>query len=334
MQHSSKKKDNEVSFKQPAAAQPPTKYTLAFVRYSLQTLWLLTVSDIGTFVVPGTAFGMFGALAGPLLTTSDSPDLFEILGRLPLVFLWNFAYLCIFTLANQRLPESVLEDSLNKPWRPLPSGRLTIIGTRRILLAALPVVLTINYLLGAWEETALLFCLTWMYNDLKGGDEDFILRNLIISGAFFLYNKGSLKVASGPNYNTPLPRTWLWLSIVSGVIFTTMHVQDMADQEGDGAKGRRSAPIVLGDRTARWTVAIPTAIWAVVCPLFWRMGPVGYIVPVGLGFYIVGRELWLQNPVADKKTWHYWCLWTACLYVLPLAKDPRAFSLFLKAHSI
>lgn len=123
-----------------------------------------------TFVGPDSAFGIFGALAGPLLLDNADKPL-NVLARVPLVVLFNWSNLLIFDLANQRLPESVEEDRFNKPHRPLPLGRMTPLSARRLLLASLPVVFVINYLVGPWVETSILFTLTWMYNDLGGGDE-------------------------------------------------------------------------------------------------------------------------------------------------------------------
>ncbi len=105
----------------------------------------------------------------PFADNGDEP--LKVIARAPLVVLYNWGNLLIFDLANQRTPESAEEDRINKPHRPLPTGRMTPLQARRLLLASLPVVLTINYFLGPWIETALLFTLTWMYNDLGGGDE-------------------------------------------------------------------------------------------------------------------------------------------------------------------
>lgn len=298
--------------------------------YLVGTFWLFTKSDFATFVIPDTVFGIFGALAGPLLTMNESPDLLVILSRTPQVLLYNWANLLIFDLANQRLPEAVVEDSCNKPWRPLPSGRITVPQTRRLLLASLPVVLAINWSLGAWEETALLFALTWMYNDLNGGEEDFIVRNLIIGLAFGLYNGGALKIACGIDQSISTPG-YHWVVLISCVIMTTMHVQDMKDQAGDKARGRRSAPLVLGDTAARWTIAVPIVVWSVACPLFLSVGPLGYLITGGAGSLIVGRIFMLRSVEADRKTWKLWTAWTALLYLLPLIKSPLAFSTFIES---
>jgi 4-hydroxybenzoate polyprenyltransferase len=298
----------------------------------IKTLWLFTESDFATFVIPDTAFGIFAVLSGPLLTANDAPDLLEIFGRLPKVLLWNWLNLLVFDLANQRHLESVTEDSINKPWRPLPSGRISVAQTRRLLLVTLPLVLAMSYLLGAWEETALLFALTWMYNDLGGGDEDFVTRNTIIAFAFSQYNKGALRIASRSAQFSVALGTWQWLAITSGVIGTTMHVQDMKDQEGDRAKNRRTAPLVVGDGPARWTIAIPVAFWSAACPLFWGLGPLGYALPAGIGAIIVIRILLLRNFKADRNTWRLWTFWTAIIWMLPVFKDYSVFVRFFRTE--
>ncbi|OGM50091.1 hypothetical protein ABOM_001251 [Aspergillus bombycis] len=72
-----------------------------------ETLWLFTDSDFATFVIPDTAFGIFAALSAPVLSHTSSPDLVQVLERVPAVMLWNWLNLLIFDLANQRHPESV-----------------------------------------------------------------------------------------------------------------------------------------------------------------------------------------------------------------------------------
>lgn len=296
----------------------------------VQILWLITESDFITFCIPCTAFGLFGALAGPLLTTNNNPDVKEILGRVPQVLIWNWLNLLVFDIANQRFPDSAVEDTLNKPWRPLPTGLITAIQMRRLLLVTLPIALAINYLLGAWEETVLLFCMDWMYNDLKGMDEDFLVRNLLIALGYGMYHKGSMKVACGSE-QTATSQGYSWMAIISGVIFTTMHIQDMKDTAGDRARNRRSAPLVLGDPVVRWTIAIPVLTWSYICPLFLGLGLAGFVLPLGLGLHVTGRILWLRDIKADRKTWKIWAAWLICLYLLPVMKNYSVLSSFIHA---
>ena len=225
--------------------------------YHLKTIWLFTVSDHVTFVLPETLFGILGALSGPLLTTRANPDVAEVLRQIPRVVSWTWLNTFIFVLSNQGSPDAIEEDKLNKPWRPLPAGRITPAQIRRLLLFSVPCVLKITHaVLGSFVETTVLFSLTWMYNEMKGGDESFVVRNLIIAAAYVFYGSGALRVAIGaPDLHLTANAVW-WLTIKGAVIFTTMSVQDLKDQAGDRARQRRTAPLVLGDSTTRGALAL------------------------------------------------------------------------------
>jgi hypothetical protein len=160
------------------------------LKFHLRTIWLFTCNDFKTIIYTQTvsqtfsyltflskkltpnhqAVGTFSALAGPSLTTNATPDLTHILSRIPLVFLWNWLNLIVFNVANQRLPDSVVEDQINKPWRPMPSGRLSSDEARQLLLYVLPCSLIFIHFIGAFEEALWMIALTWMYNDLGGAD--------------------------------------------------------------------------------------------------------------------------------------------------------------------
>lgn len=287
----------------------------------LKVLSLFAESDMLTFVVPDTLFGILGALSGPLLTTNSTPNALMILTRTPHVVLFVWINLLVFDIANQRLPKSIIEDSVNKPQRPLPRRLITPVQTRRLLLTIVPLILGASYYMTVWQETSLLFILTWMYNDLEGGDENCIVRNEIIAAAFGLYHEGALRLACGPEHVLNC-RGFSWTAVISGVIFSTMHVQDMKDQAGDLAKGRRSVPIVFGDRFARWTIAVPVAFWSLFCPLYWGVGIIGWLLSVGVGFVVAIRELMCRSRDADRLTWVIWAGWLSALYLLPLTANP------------
>ncbi|KAI4244343.1 MAG: hypothetical protein L6R40_003069 [Gallowayella cf. fulva] len=288
---------------------------------SLYTLWLFTESDVLTFVVPNTVFGIFGGLSGLLTdTTTVHPDTNRIISHLPKVVAFNWLNLLVFDIANQRLPAAIDEDSLNKPWRPLPMKRISPDAAHILLLSTIPVVLLATYGLGAGPESALLITLTWMYNDLGGGDKDYWVRNGIIASAFAVYNAGSLKLAVGEG-STVSSNGLQWIAMISGVIFTTMHVQDLKDQAGDQQRGRRTLPLVLGDAVARWTIVGPLVIWAVLGPFYWRMGTGGFLLTGGLAALVAIRLLRWRDAKADSKSWKLWALWTATLYFLPLLES-------------
>ncbi|PVH94757.1 hypothetical protein DM02DRAFT_721109 [Periconia macrospinosa] len=285
--------------------------------------WLLTTDDFATFVGPNTAFGIFGALAGPILVDHPS-SILSVLLRIPKVIAFNWLNLLIFDFANQRLPQSVQEDTINKPWRPIPSGLITSEQMRKTMLVTIPLVLALDhYVFHVGLEAQLIPTFTWLYNDL-GGAEDWIPRNIIIAGGFVLGNAGSLKVAAGISPNQPARLTFggtIWVTLISSVILTTMHVQDLKDKEGDHARGRRTAPIVLGERMCRWSIAIPVVAWSWLCTRFWDIG-IWAAAPMALGGVVVWRCLMLQGKRSDRRTWQLWALWTATLYTLPILCNP------------
>nr|WBQ21654.1 (-)-alpha-trans-bergamotene synthase [Stachybotrys sp.] len=297
------------------------------VRHIITVFWLLTESNAPTFVAPNTVFGICGALSGSWIIqdASYSGSVTEVLSRLVHVVLFNWTNLFIFDLANQRLDESAKEDALNKPWRPVPRGLITSAQIQRTMLYLIPAVVAFNhYFLRMGPESMAIMILTWLYNDLRGGDEGFIQRNLIIAVAFGIYNTGSVKVAAGPDATQELAmfsglttKGLEWAFIVSVAIFTTMQVQDLQDAEGDRARGRRSAPIILGETAARWTVVVPMLIWPGLCAWYWDTGMVLGGTEVLLGTYVAVRCLLYSDPKADKITWQLWCLWTALIYTLP-----------------
>ena len=290
------------------------------LQHHLKTLWLFTFSDFKTIVVPSTAFAAITALSGPSLTTNPSvPSLSKLLPRLPLVLAWIWLTLLVVDIANQRHPGSVIEDTLNKPWRPLPSGRISTFGARRLLFIAIPSVLAITkfFLPQGLPVTIIAIIGSYMYNDLGGADESFFVRNLMNAAAITCFGAGAAQVAIGEqatlNFNA-----YQWLAIIAVIVTTTMQVQDMEDQEGDRARGRVTIPLLLGDATARHSIAVLVSAWSFVCPAYWGLDALGYVLPGAVGLTIAGRTLMTRNVQADKGNWRAWNIWMMTLYLLPL----------------
>ena len=97
-------------------------------------------------------------------------------------------------------------------------------------------------------------------------------------------------------------------------------IRSQADQEGDRARDRGTLPLVLGDWTARWTIAVPVILWSFACPAFWTLSVYGSIMPALLGSVVAVRVLIFRDVVSDKKTWYIWNLWITSIYTLPLVK--------------
>ena len=241
--------------------------------------------------------------------------------------LWNWINLLLFNLSNQRLPDAIAEDKLNKPYRPIPSGLLSSTTARRALLYGIPSVVLTSYLLGAHEESIIMVGLTWMYNDLGGGDENFVLRNLIIAISFGIYNHGSSRIARGSAQTVGLDIAGQqWITVISMVVFTTMQIQDLQDVEGDKKRGRQTVMLVMGMRASRWCTASPILAWSFAIP--YVMGAmtitVSSVLVFGLGAYTAWRVLHLTSKKEDNKSWKVWAVWLMVLYTLPLVATGRS----------
>ena len=266
-------------------------------------------------------FGIITALTGaPLIDTSDV-DAVAVLKRAPRTMLWMWLNVLAFTISNQRLPSSILEDSINKPWRPLPADRITEKQARRLLLALIPIVVLLTFMSGGGPSSMAALLLAWMYNDLKGADETFIVRHILNGLGIACWSFGAATVASGPN--TFSNKGYFWIALPGMITLTTIHLMDLRDQEGDRAQGRSTVPLVLGDTIARWSIVAAILSWSVICPTIWSAGLAGSVLPLALGGLISGRVLALRTPHADRFSWNLWGPWLFSIFLLPLLKDVR-----------
>lgn len=283
----------------------------------LRTLWLFTRSDLKSMIYPNIIFSLACRVSKADLVPDHNGSLVNIFSRVPYVLIWLWLNLLLFNIANQRLPSSIIEDRINKPWRPIPSGYIDANQARILFLATIPVVLLVSIALGTVMPALALMALTWAYNDLGGADKSIITRNLLNAFGMSIYASGAVIIASGSHSGLTITAT-KWVTFIGFVIATTIHVQDMKDQEGDAARKRKTLPLVMGDGFARWTIAGAIMGWSVAAPTFWKLDIEGYIPTAAAGAIITFRILWLRSVEADRTTWAYWCVWMVSLYLLPL----------------
>src|ERR1700734_2784258 len=120
---------------------------MAFLSYHLKTLFLFTKSDIKTTVIPVVGYiciflthpaadgypqSVFAAAAAPLASFD----------RLPHVIFWVWLHLLQFDVSNQYLDPT--EDTLNKPFRPIPSGRVTLRQAQILRWALVPICMALS----------------------------------------------------------------------------------------------------------------------------------------------------------------------------------------------
>jgi len=303
--------------------------------FHLYSVWLFTSSDLKTIVIPSTAFGLLNGIAVSLCdlnTLSFQPNLHlpppaQILRRTPMILLWTWINLLPFAINNQRQPDAIQEDMLNKPWRPLPSQRLSPQTAKRIMLALFFAAIVTSLFLGNLFQCLALVLLGHLYNDRRGGDVSCLARNLINACGFVCFFSGAMQVAiggrrgvEGQRAESALQLPGWWYLVIACIVFSTVQTQDMYDQRGDAVRNRKTVPLVIGDGRARWTIAVPMALWCWVTPWLWASSPLAYMAPVFLGVAVAARTLRLRSEEEDKTTFRLWNLWLMSIYLLPLLK--------------
>ena len=291
--------------------------------YHAYSIWLFTFSDLKTIIGPKTAFGMINALSTRAFLIPLEPQASQILYRTPRVLFWVWINLLPFEMDNQRQPASIIEDTANKPWRVLPSKRLSPERARLWMLVLYPCAFLASLTLGGVKQClALMFLGAW-YNDFGGADCHFLVRNLINAGGYVSYASGAMEIALGGSL-IPSQRLISWFAILGLVVLTSVHSQDLEDQEGDRLRGRKSAPLTIGDTLSRQSIALSMSFFSIYCPWFWGLRPSMYICPTLLGTF-VGRRIMASSSLAEDKTnFRFWNLWMALLYCLPLLKTYEA----------
>ena len=79
-------------------------------------------------------------------------------------------------------------------------------------MVSIPTVVVATFYLGGTEETLILIALTWIYNDLGGADENYLVRNMINGFAHPAYSAGATRVACGNTLFTLNKAGYKWVA--------------------------------------------------------------------------------------------------------------------------
>lgn len=283
--------------------------------FHLRSLWLFTRSDIKTSVVPQGIFAVGIALCGGNMT------IMEVAKRSPIMLGWSWLHLLVFNIAGQRLATSILEDSINKPWRPLPSGRVSPSEAIQLLRPAIAIAIVVSVFLGNYPASAACMIYGWVYNELDGSSAGPVERNFWNAIGLGCLGWGSAEALLGGHNSGGLDNGVLssWVLLTWAVVFTTVHAQDMEDVEGDRARGRKTAPLVYGEAASRMLLASFCLLWSVVCPMFWNVPFTAalWYAPLCVGIAIAVLTTTRWDLACSKLVFNLWCVWMGLLYILP-----------------
>ena len=187
--------------------------------YNLYTLWLFTYSDLETTVCPTVVFSAFSCLSGPSLTTNSSFSTSATLTRVVQVVLWTWIHTLFVDIQNKVQPGAAEEDKINKPWRPLPAGRLTQPQMQYLLSAMYLMLPTIGFFMETVPQSLGLTGLGFIYNDLGGADKNIIVRNLLNATAISCLCSGTTVVALTGSQGCMNAMAHIWVLVIAVVIF-------------------------------------------------------------------------------------------------------------------
>ncbi|KAF2233204.1 hypothetical protein EV356DRAFT_568081 [Viridothelium virens] len=262
------------------------------VIYNAHTLYLFTSNNLKDIVVFGYIFAIVNAnCVSTLLPSVSTPTDLTLAQRTPAIIFWSWIHLLLFSVHNQWHPDAAKEDAINKPWRPLPSGRISSESAKKLRNALWPVCVATAYFTGTLG-TSLLTCIqTAWYNELNANKGP-MLKSLVTATGFACFLAGPLEVALRYPVFSSLDMPLAWLCIVTAAMFTTAHAQDFRDRIGDKVTKRRTLPLVIGDFPARVLVAIGVITWSVVGTLFWNAGITGLMISGSIGLCLHRPAFW------------------------------------------
>ncbi|KAF5335677.1 hypothetical protein D9611_009692 [Ephemerocybe angulata] len=266
------------------------------VAFHLETVFLFTKSDIKTTVIPVSILAI-----GTAPLCSSQP----IEHALKAIF-WLWMILLQFNLFNQTIsPE---EDAENKPWRPIPSGRISLRNAIIARWISIPACAMLSSYFGsAVLVPCILFTvLVFMYNFFDC-DKNGFAKSLFNGFGYSMMALGTSLVAScdkasGSIFETLNYRNFPELTIFFFVISTTIHAQDFQDVEGDREIGRNTIPMMLPN-VSRISMPILLPLWSVI--IISLCHPPAWLAAIYLGLsMVVGFRFFLMREVKHDE-WSY-----------------------------
>lgn len=189
------------------------------------------------------------------------------------------------------------------------------------MFANYAVAILASLYLGGDSECLALIVEGWIYNVLEGANRSLFARNILNAAGYMTFASGAAQVACAHSGTRLRGNSSRWFFVLIGVISTTIQFQDLYDQKGDAKRGRRTIPLIAGDKVTRPIVGIPVAIWSWVCPAFWGLKLPGFILPIALGATIIFRLYSYRSVDEDKKSFVVWNAWMISFYLLPFLSN-------------
>lgn len=197
-------------------------------------------------------------------------------------------------------------DLINKPDRPIPSGRISLKNGRNygyfLFLAGTICGFLISYITGNWipfiivliaDVILYLYAYTLKTTPLIGNlAVGFMTGFGFVFGGFTLNNPNIIMIS-------------LYLGFFAFVMTTAREiVKDIEDIEGDKADGARTLPILIGEKKPAILAAVLIIIDSTLCPILYYNHIFGfyYLIVIAIAVLIFLYSAFLILKSQDTKT--------------------------------
>lgn len=194
-------------------------------------------------------------------------------------------------------------DMINKPTRPLPSGRIPRSSALKIglILYVLDLLLALLINIPVFIFVTITALITFSYS----APPIRFKNNPILSNVAMAIPRGLLLPVVGwlsvhpENFTNPVSTPWAIGLILFLYVVGAASTKDYADMKGDAAGGARTLPVVLGVSKSAWVISPCFVIPFLLIPFFIRWGLlIPSTLPITIlavwGLYIAW--LILRNP--------------------------------------
>jgi 4-hydroxybenzoate polyprenyltransferase len=290
------------------SAKPPSiSGLLKKINHELRIAYLFVRSDPWTTIYPGTIVSV-SALAHSSLISATG------LGRLVVAFAQIFLLFYGVALSEQWGAEE--EDRLNKPWRPLAAGIVTLQQLKNRCFVIWLILLFLTYALGTIWWSVPVLAISLLHSHL-GLSRLWWAKIILPSLALLSMMGAQWQIVAPLSFDVRRWGTWIF-----GMTVMTIAIQDLRDLDGDRAARRRTLPMVLGEKPARILFSITFAF--LPFPEFFLMritrnsslwSEFCFIISVSLLLTLAWRVLNRYRRFEDQRTYRLWEYWFTMMFV-------------------
>ncbi|RDW91768.1 hypothetical protein BP5796_01162 [Coleophoma crateriformis] len=193
--------------------------------------WAFNRRDLTATIVPFSLFTLASSLEAGLPLSS-------VVLNASKSALLSFLLLYTFTISNQL--NGIEEDRLNKPDRPIVSGRVSISAayTRYVIISV--ACLLLSYKMQAKLGATMFLICGAIHNFTSvssfGPTKDLVTTATLVSGLYSGWELGRGNTKKGTE----------WISCLAVNLLFSISIQDLRDVVGDAATGRYTTPYILG----------------------------------------------------------------------------------------